>query len=345
MATREEFVELLAYLSNRYEGVKRLWLRLLLNDHCSGEVLSKEDVPALEWFNELERTGYIQSNPTDVEILSDIAKVTEEKKAIDLIKEFKLNHPNNNEEYSFTDGKPITEYRKRLFKALRQNSTKVQTMLAHYSLDHLNFNNIWDFVVFLEREDHLVDEKKSVERFSKLLDKKASDVFWGIEYKHSEKGNMKKRLEETASDGIDPSTSGPDRQPHSQSLQPVLVLPSERSHREYDISYPHDKIIEERARELNSDLLDDISRELTSKEVKKYKTRLKEFGGFRAREVEDFADDIEEIFTAQQKRKIFSVGQYGKLKEQLQKLRRDDLITEVTKVEMEMEKIGFLVLH
>ncbi|XP_071947250.1 uncharacterized protein [Antedon mediterranea] len=179
MTTKEEFVEFLACLSDKYKGEKRLWLRLLLNDHCSGEVLSREDVPALEWFNELESKGYIQNNPTDVEILLDITKVTEMKEAIDLIKEFKLKHPNNNEEYNFTKGKPITEYRKRLFMALRENTTKVSKMLAHYSLGHHKFNTIWDFVFILERDKLLVDEEKPTERFAKLLDKKASDLFLG----------------------------------------------------------------------------------------------------------------------------------------------------------------------
>ncbi|XP_071947518.1 uncharacterized protein [Antedon mediterranea] len=174
---KEEFVECLECLSDRYKGDKHLWLRLLLHNHCSGQALSKEDVPALEWFNELERTGCINYNPTDVEILLDIAKVTEEKKAIDLIEQFKVKHPNNNEEYNFTEGKPITEYRKRLFAALRENTTSVSTMLAHYSLGHLKVNNIWDFVFILERDTLLVDERSSMEHFAKLLDKKASDIF------------------------------------------------------------------------------------------------------------------------------------------------------------------------
>ncbi|XP_071948568.1 uncharacterized protein [Antedon mediterranea] len=181
MATKEEFAEFLASLSDRYKGENRLWVRLLLHDHCSGQELSREDVPTLQWFNELESIGYINHNPTDVEILLDIAKVTEKRKAIDLIEQFKLKHPNNNEEYNFINGKPISEYRKRLYKAIRQNTTTVPNMLAHYKLGEHKFATIWDFVFFLEVDKQLVDEEKSVTKFAQLLDKKASGIFWGIE--------------------------------------------------------------------------------------------------------------------------------------------------------------------
>ncbi|XP_071949081.1 caspase-3-like [Antedon mediterranea] len=104
------------------------------------------------------------------------------------------------------------------------------------------------------------------------------------------------------------------------------------------------KILEEKAKALHNDLLDDISRDLDKKELKKYKTRLGEYGGFRAREIEDF-EDIEEIFEAQQKRKVFSVGQYGKLKDQLRKVKCDKLVTEVENVEEKLEEMGYRVFH
>ncbi|XP_071944405.1 uncharacterized protein [Antedon mediterranea] len=179
-----EFPGLLADISKIYTGEKLFWLRLLLYDHCTGELLSRRIVTGHDLFNQLTDMGYISYEPndascTDVEILVDIAEVTKETRALQIIQKFKQKHKNNNKNYNFTRGKPISEYRKNLFKALRSNTTDLlATMPGHYGLNPADFKNKWDLVFMLEGNNDVEEgDIEKMKHFAKILDEDAKEIF------------------------------------------------------------------------------------------------------------------------------------------------------------------------
>ncbi|XP_033119124.1 caspase-3-like isoform X2 [Anneissia japonica] len=105
------------------------------------------------------------------------------------------------------------------------------------------------------------------------------------------------------------------------------------------------KSIEDQIQEFHDDMLAKISLEITDGKVRELKKRLRaaEYGGFGAREIEQMEDAVD-IFTEQQKRKIFSVGNYGKLKDILEKVKLMDLVDEVRKCEDKLKNIGHAVM-
>ncbi|XP_071940978.1 uncharacterized protein [Antedon mediterranea] len=188
-----EFPGLLAAISEIYTGEKLFWLRLLLFDHCSGALLSRPKITGHDLFNELQTKGYISYEPndascTDVEMLIDIAKVTEENHALQIIQTFKQNHKNHNRNYNFTKGKPISEYRKNLFKALQSNTTELLAkMPGHYRLNPADFNSKWDLLFKLEGNKDLEEDNiEKMEYFAMILDEDAKQIFLQTQNGHSD---------------------------------------------------------------------------------------------------------------------------------------------------------------
>ncbi|XP_033118931.1 uncharacterized protein LOC117118445, partial [Anneissia japonica] len=102
--------------------------------------------------------------------------------------------------------------------------------------------------------------------------------------------------------------------------------------------------MEKTAKKAHDDLMDLICRDLKEKEVKLYKKRLStpEYGGFRAGEVENMKT-MEDVLSAQEKRRIFTIGDYSMLKEQLQNIPHDSLVVVVTQYEKKLRDQGVTI--
>ncbi|XP_071960881.1 uncharacterized protein [Antedon mediterranea] len=178
-ASDQTFSELLKKISDLYKSRKYRWLRLLLNDHCSGDLLSENDITGHFLFNQLQTRGYISNNPTDVDFLIDIATITDHDEALRLTTEFN-NQYNEEIHDSKYKRKPISEFRKKLFKALIANINPVAPMVLNYKkLNEEVFDNTWDFVFKLERELLLTEDKTKMKRFANCLDPVASAILLG----------------------------------------------------------------------------------------------------------------------------------------------------------------------
>ena len=167
----EIFRKLINNLSKKYPGNKYLRVRYLLHDHLTISQLT-ENKSVIHLFNELEMEGCISY--TNVKVLSDIAELTKNQSAIRCVNEYK-------QDYNANEGIGLNQYRKQLFKALRQVSDYDLThVVCSYELNHFTFENIWHAVFYLETEKHIEFTRVKMERFGNLLNATAKGILLGM---------------------------------------------------------------------------------------------------------------------------------------------------------------------
>ncbi|XP_071944745.1 uncharacterized protein [Antedon mediterranea] len=138
---------------------KFLFLRCCLFDEVDLQVLGNKDYKANDYFNELADKGKIK--PTDVNLLLEVATLSEIKHAKDLVKQYM-----NDNNVQISSQQKLSPYRKRLCKALEQfNPSELNRVTACYQLEQ---PTIWDVTFYLESKSKLVDESER-EKFAKLL--------------------------------------------------------------------------------------------------------------------------------------------------------------------------------
>ncbi|XP_071945861.1 uncharacterized protein [Antedon mediterranea] len=138
---------------------KFLFLRCCLFDEVDLQVLGNKDYKANDYFNELADKGKIK--PTDVNLLLEVATLSEIKHAKDLVKQYM-----NDNNVQISNQQKLSPYRKRLCKALEQfNPSELNRVTACYQLEQ---PTIWDVTFYLESKSKLVDESER-EKFAKLL--------------------------------------------------------------------------------------------------------------------------------------------------------------------------------
>ncbi|XP_071963160.1 uncharacterized protein [Antedon mediterranea] len=152
-------------LSEDYVGLKYRWLRMLLHGIIPIGCL-EVSTTGLELFNELVELGKISKS--DVTLLSEVAETTEQTSAKDRIVDYKRTI-----QCSETLGTSLTSYRKALFEALRNvGRDDLLKVIGFYKLKDHGFNNIWDVVFHLEKQELLEDTMEKINIFSNLLNKK-----------------------------------------------------------------------------------------------------------------------------------------------------------------------------
>ncbi|XP_071943908.1 uncharacterized protein [Antedon mediterranea] len=138
---------------------KFLFLRCCLFDEVDLQVLGNKDYKANDYFNELADKGKIK--PTDVNLLLEVATLSEIKHAKDLVKQYM-----NDNNVQISSQQKLSPYRKRLCKALEQfNPSELNRVTACYQLEQ---PTIWDVTFYLESKSKLIDESER-EKFAKLL--------------------------------------------------------------------------------------------------------------------------------------------------------------------------------
>ncbi|XP_071943911.1 uncharacterized protein [Antedon mediterranea] len=138
---------------------KFLFLRCCLFDEVDLQVLGNKDYKANDYFNELADKGKIK--PTDVNLLLEVATLSEIKHAKDLVKQYM-----NDNNVHISNQQKLSPYRKRLCKALEQfNPSELNRVTAYYQLEQ---PTIWDVTFYLESKSKLVDESER-EKFAELL--------------------------------------------------------------------------------------------------------------------------------------------------------------------------------
>ncbi|XP_071948946.1 interferon-induced very large GTPase 1-like [Antedon mediterranea] len=164
------FTELNANLGKHYKGDQYRLLKFCLCDHLPfGEL--DDRLIAHDLFNKLERKGDIL--PTNVNLLLEIAELTQVKAAENLVLDYiKINKVQNSD-----DIQPLSPYLKRLFKALQQvQKEDMDEVIAYYKLRHVGFHNMWDVVFHLESNNKLGDKQDKVETFSSRLNERAKHL-------------------------------------------------------------------------------------------------------------------------------------------------------------------------
>ncbi|XP_071946100.1 uncharacterized protein [Antedon mediterranea] len=164
-----KFQTFLSELSEQYVGVKVLWLKMLLCGMLPiGDLDGIDRNSAMDLFNKLTSHGFISK--TNVTLLLDIARATNQASAIDCIDKYK-NTIQSREPSA--GGTRLTEFRGALFKALTNvGEDDLKAVIGFYRLGEFRFNNIWDVVYHIEKEG-LLDSKEDYETFAKHLNKVA----------------------------------------------------------------------------------------------------------------------------------------------------------------------------
>ncbi|XP_071944723.1 uncharacterized protein [Antedon mediterranea] len=138
---------------------KFLFLRCCLFDEVDLQVLGNKDYKANDYFNELTDKGKIK--PTDINLLLEVATLSEIKHAKDLVTQYM-----NDNNVQISNQQKLSPYRKRLCKALEQfNPSELNRVTACYQLEQ---PTIWDVTFYLESKSKLVDESER-EKFAELL--------------------------------------------------------------------------------------------------------------------------------------------------------------------------------
>ncbi|XP_071960776.1 uncharacterized protein [Antedon mediterranea] len=160
-------------LSEHYTGVTVRELRMLLYGILPIGDLDQSHI-ALELFNKLTEHGFISKN--NVELLSDIAEVTNLASARECITEYK------NIIQCTKTVSPLTEYRRALFRALKNvGKGDLKKVTGFYKLRAFNYDNIWDSVYHIEKAGRL-DSQQKIEVFAKLLNKVTQHILLAKPY-------------------------------------------------------------------------------------------------------------------------------------------------------------------
>ncbi|XP_071946835.1 uncharacterized protein [Antedon mediterranea] len=157
----DKFNKLNDDLSEVFMKLKKsyLFLRCCLFEHIELQVLASQNSIAKSLFNELYAKRYIK--PTDVSLLLEVVKLSENKYAEDLVKQYMEDNNVQN-----ADEQKLSPYRKRLCRALTEfDPNELNKVNASYEMESLT---IWDVVFALESKKKLAD-KSQKERFAELL--------------------------------------------------------------------------------------------------------------------------------------------------------------------------------
>ncbi|XP_071958123.1 uncharacterized protein [Antedon mediterranea] len=178
----DTFTDFRQAFSNAYLGNGYLKLRFLLQDHLPISVLSSKYNTGMNLFNSLKDRGDISY--TDVNIMSEIAKVTKNATAKSCVKAF---IEDVGLRYDASEGITLSSYRKTLYNAMDEITEvecgDVHNLTAYYGLGHLGFQNKWDVVFHLEKEVKLNDTRVKWKRFADQLNTKAQIIL--LEYNPS----------------------------------------------------------------------------------------------------------------------------------------------------------------
>ncbi|XP_071950073.1 uncharacterized protein [Antedon mediterranea] len=162
-AHEDRFTEFFRDLNNEYEGDKFSLLRFLLYDFLPLSLLDRKDIDGLDLFNKLQESGDIKY--TEINLLSEIAEVTNLQSAKDAIKDYTNDAKR---------GKGLSPYRKALYKALMAvGDDDLRKLRAFYKLSHKGFDNIWDLVFHLEKQERLDSTEVKIKRFAGNLNSTA----------------------------------------------------------------------------------------------------------------------------------------------------------------------------
>ncbi|XP_071950579.1 caspase-6-like [Antedon mediterranea] len=141
------------------------------------DVLSKENVKPLDIFNEMERQDSVSS--TKLKIFMDIAELTKSKKAKQLLTDYAAEAENKTQ--CLKDGASVLPYRHAFYKGLKNTTDDdYREARAYHDLSKYEetIKDIWDVVLYLEKEEFLQTRGQLVE-FANLLcgkaDKKITD--------------------------------------------------------------------------------------------------------------------------------------------------------------------------
>ncbi|XP_071955633.1 uncharacterized protein [Antedon mediterranea] len=110
--------------------------------------------------------------PNNVNILLEVAKLSNLKKAEDLVVQYiKDNNAEN------TDTEKVSSHRKQMFKTLQNASPDaLKRIIGHYDLAMYEYTNIWDVVFRLETDKLLSDEQNKRNIFISLLQQSDDNV-------------------------------------------------------------------------------------------------------------------------------------------------------------------------
>ncbi|XP_071949993.1 uncharacterized protein [Antedon mediterranea] len=161
----DRFTEFLRDLNDQYDGDKFRLLRFLLYDILPLSVLDtspRKDI-GLDLFNKLQESGDIKY--TEINLLSDIAEVTNLQSAKKVIKDYTKDAKK---------GKGLSPYRKALYEALMAvGDDDLRKLRAFYKLGHKGLDNIWDLVFHLEKQERLDSTEVKIKRFAGNLNETA----------------------------------------------------------------------------------------------------------------------------------------------------------------------------
>ncbi|XP_071959453.1 uncharacterized protein [Antedon mediterranea] len=172
----DRFRDFLQEFSNAYPGDEVRELRFLLHDNLSISVLSNKHYLGMDLFTELRQKGLIAYN--DVNIMSEIADLTENTAAKDSVMRYKQDV----DEYYDGFGPywaNLKEKRKQLYKAMcsitENKRGDFDKLIAFYELRSYGFKNKWDLVFYLERELKL-DTQMKLDIFANQLNEGAKTI-------------------------------------------------------------------------------------------------------------------------------------------------------------------------
>ncbi|XP_071948739.1 UNC5C-like protein [Antedon mediterranea] len=186
---QEKFRKLKHDLGLVYVGERYLLPRCCLFDEIDLETLADPNCTANDLFNNLHDKDDI--SPADINILSEIADLSQLKDAENLINLYVIEN-----KISKTDKHTLSTYRKRLCKALKQfDPNKLKDVIAFYGLRPLrnSIETIWDLVFHLESNGKLINESER-KIFADLLGPIAKNILDPYQQQHNNDSSFIKRI-------------------------------------------------------------------------------------------------------------------------------------------------------
>ncbi|XP_071947635.1 uncharacterized protein [Antedon mediterranea] len=167
------FRDLKSDLNRSFDDERYYMIRFLLFDDLRLCYVTNPDFIGHDLLNALDDKGVI--SPTNVSILLEITKLSEIKKAEDIV----IQYMKDNKVQDRSDTK-LSSYRKRLFTAMLDiHSDAFKRIISNYGLRKHNFSNVWDAVLHLEIEAELADDPDKIKSFARHLGQKARDILLG----------------------------------------------------------------------------------------------------------------------------------------------------------------------
>ncbi|XP_071944852.1 uncharacterized protein [Antedon mediterranea] len=160
--TNPEFTKLKSDLSTFFCGNRLRWLKFILFDHIPIGDLTEPNAIGNDLFNHLEDTGVIA--PNNVNLLLDISKLCQLKKAEDCVVQYIRDNNIEN-----TGEEKISSERKQMFKDLRNvGPDALKRVISHYNLAMYEDTNIWDVTFKLETGQCLSKQQDKKDVFDDL---------------------------------------------------------------------------------------------------------------------------------------------------------------------------------